>query len=586
MKNFQFVRNMFAMLAVALAFTACGEDPIDTPAGPTTKPVPTVTLAAGEAAETSLSFTVTTKDAELVKWAMVPQSLTPTAESILENGTEVAANTTVTVEVPDLMSDCEYLIYAAAKNADHTKLSEVLKMKTLKNEDPGNDNPGDEAETFEMLPTHAATEVTEGEELDNYNITFSDSENDMTLTLNLYTAHGYTPEGLFAFDEELDADVILFEHSHFVMAGTSKAIVGGEVVFSGSSVEEDQYSVEGIIELENNEMVEFFYEGKLGLPVAPAGPEEVYMNLVSGSAEAGTNPGEWVLTLYDDFRNEVVLYCVSPTNSSYPNYLPDGSYWFCSPDENYSSDKYGWVNTELSYIKFGGETLKVLPRDLSVGRNTNMTFSTNYDLDSPRDSNTLKTNTNLLSENGAYSFSLNFSGPLYGDGSTTEVGRELDYFTHLIEYSTSPDGTKLLIRLYCYYGDLYFCLVPGENKMDVSGSVVLGKDENGKWFFEEYESYEFDVATEMDLTRSYLWEQAMGNGNASIYYLTSGSIRISRVGDSYSFLAINLKGKMVTPTITYIVNFSQSNPEKGWSAKWEDTDDWSYDWEKVPGSFE
>lgn len=586
MKNLQFVRNLFAMLAVALAFTACGEDNTepDNPTPPQPKPVPTVTLTAGETTTTTLSFSVTTTEADQVKWAMVPQSLTPTAESVLENGTEVAANSTVEVTVSDLMEETEYLIYAAAKNADHAVLSEVLKMTTLKSDDQGGDDPVDEVETFEMAPTHAATELTEGEELDNYNITFSDSENDMTLTLNLYSTHSFKPEGLFAFGETAATGTILFENSHFVMAGTSKTILGGEVVFAPSTLEEDLFSVEGIIELADNEEVEFFYEGALGLPVAPKGPELVNMNLVSGSAEAGENEGEWILTLYDDFRNEVVLYFTAPTANIYPPYLPDGSYWFCSAAENYSSDRYGWINTDLSYIKMGSETCKLLPRDIAAGRTSNITFTTNYDMASPRDSNTLQSGGELLSENGAYSFTMSFSGPLYGDGSSVEVGRNLDSFKNLFEYSTSPDGTKLLLRLVSYYGDLYLCLVPGENKTDISGSVVLGKDENGEWLFEEYESYEFDVKTEMDLTRSYLWEPAMGNGDASFYFLTEGKVRISRVGETFSFLANGLKGLMTGTSVNYVAVFSQNNNEKGWSATLNDTEEWEYNWGADPGT--
>ncbi len=580
MKKFQFICNLFAMAAMATAFVACGGDDTDDkdPQPPTPQIEPTITLTAGEATENSLTFTVTSKDADQVKWMLTEN--VPTAEEVLANGTAVTANSTEKVTVKDLAPETEYTFYAAAKNADHNKLSAALKMTTLKEEEQATPN------SYEMAPSVVRTEVVDGITYDNYKISFSDSDADMTLMLNTYTMHGYKPEGLFVFGEDPNDRTIIFTDSHFVVGGIDKPIIGGEVVFSGSSVEDDLFSVEGIIELKGNEEVEFFYEGPLGLPVAPAGPEHITMNLGSGSAEPGENPGEWVLTLFDDFRNTVVLYCIAPTMETPTNYLPDANYWFCSPDENYSSDKYGWIDTERSYILFAGEEIKVLPRDLEIGRNPSLKFETNYDENSPRDSNTFSTNTPLIAENGLYTFSLSFAGPLYGDGTKVIVTRELDPFRTITEYSTSPDGTKLLLRLYSFYGDLDFCLIIGDGKLSIDGEPMT-KDQNGKWVFPTYESFEFDVETEMDHTRSYLFEPALGNGEATLYYFTSGKIRISRSSETdFTFRAIDLEAELTGSTTTYVVTFLQENVERGWSCTLEDNENWDYNWDLPGGSEE
>lgn len=531
----------------------------------------TVKLTAGERGSNSLTFTVTTTNATQVKWMMAMPGMEVTAADVLANGIEIEANKQVSIVAEELMSDFEYMFYAAATNGEKELLSEGLTMRTLPGEDPG-----EEGDYFSMEAARVVTEVAEGASIDKYRITFSDEAQDMTLALNVCTTHAYLPEGLFAFGEEEAANTILFTDSYFAVEGANLPIVGGEVVFSAPESADGDFMIEGIVELEDDGLLEFFYEGSLGLPTVPAGPENVQMTLGKGSAKAGDNPGEWILTFYDDFMNRVELYCVSPVKDEYPNYLPDGNYWLCSPEENYSSSTYGWINTERSYIQYGGEEHKLLPRDLSIGRNSSIKFDTNYD--ELRDSNTLSTNSAIHAEDGLYTFELSFAGPLYGDGSKIETSRTLDSFTQLTEYSTSPDGTKLLLRLVSYYGDLYFCLNLNEEKKDVSGSVSLTKDENGEWVFPEWESFEFDVA-EMDLSRSYLFEAALGNGNASIYYLTAGKIRISRAdATTFNFLAVDLQAEMTGSNQTILVNFTQNNAEKGWAATLNDSEEWEYNW--------
>ena len=135
------IKNLlFLLLALPLAFTACEkpEQPVDEVKNPT------VAITIGEATESSITFTITSTDADEVKYLVVEASEgTPTATEVLTNGTAAETNAEAGCYVAELKSETEYTIVAAAKNAKAVVKAEA-KMTTKGNgNEPEPPTPGE-----------------------------------------------------------------------------------------------------------------------------------------------------------------------------------------------------------------------------------------------------------------------------------------------------------------------------------------------------------------------------------------------------------------------------------------------------------
>lgn len=138
MKKFSFL----ALSLLATAFVGCKEDNpvIDEPVVVT----PEVTLEAGETTETTIAFTVTSKDAEAVAYLVFEGETVPAAEDIFANGTAVEVNKAVEVTVEELNAETTYGVIAAARNGEQVKVADAIELTTLKGDEPDDpDNPDD-----------------------------------------------------------------------------------------------------------------------------------------------------------------------------------------------------------------------------------------------------------------------------------------------------------------------------------------------------------------------------------------------------------------------------------------------------------
>ena len=147
------IKNLlFLLLAMPLAFAAC-----ETPDQPVDEVKdPTVAITVGEATESSIAFTITTADADEVKYLVVESAEgTPTATEVLSNGTAAEVNVEAGCYVAELKAETEYTIVAAAKNAKAVAKAEA-KMTTKKGGDePVPPTPGDEYDvTFTANEAH------------------------------------------------------------------------------------------------------------------------------------------------------------------------------------------------------------------------------------------------------------------------------------------------------------------------------------------------------------------------------------------------------------------------------------------------
>lgn len=147
------IKNLlFLLLAMPLAFAACEtpDQPVDEVKNPT------VAITVGEATESSIAFTITSADADEVKYLVVESAEdTPTATEVLSNGTAAEVNAEAGCYVAELKAETEYTIVAAAKNAKAVVKAEA-KMTTKKGgEEPVPPTPGDEYDvTFAANEAH------------------------------------------------------------------------------------------------------------------------------------------------------------------------------------------------------------------------------------------------------------------------------------------------------------------------------------------------------------------------------------------------------------------------------------------------
>ena len=195
------IKNLlFLLLALPLAFVACEtpNEPVDEVKNPT------VAITVGEATETSIAFTITSTDADEVKYLVVEASEgTPTATEVLTNGTAAETNAEAGCYVAELKSETEYTIVAAAKNAKAVVKAEA-KMTTKKSSGNGNEpeppTPGEFDVEFTAQDAHIEYYGDQFSPGYNYYIVLSDvgmelTENEMSFKdtgiyylLDLYAA--------------------------------------------------------------------------------------------------------------------------------------------------------------------------------------------------------------------------------------------------------------------------------------------------------------------------------------------------------------------------------------------------------------
>ena len=126
------IKNLLlAVLALPLLFVACEENnPIDEVKNPT------VDIVAGEATPNSLSFTITSTEADNVAWIVIEATeVVPTASEVLANGTAVEANTSVDCVANELKSNTTYTIVAAVKNTQTVGKKDIQMTTQAKDPD-------------------------------------------------------------------------------------------------------------------------------------------------------------------------------------------------------------------------------------------------------------------------------------------------------------------------------------------------------------------------------------------------------------------------------------------------------------------
>ena len=285
-------------------------------------PEVTVSLREGSVAEHSLSFFVSSTEADTLKWVCIEDgSRDVTAAQVITNGTATEANVESEVVVENLESNTSYAIYAAATcdiEGFEPVISEKLVIKTAEPEPVG----------YHLSDTTTATATKLTSSLDNYFITFIDEANGYTLRCDFYTALGdYLPSGEYTLGEVAEG-ALSKSYTMFMFTPSDSQTTTferGSVTVEATPNEETRevhYKFNGLLYFSNGDFVTLDYNGLVEgivlpepLPDTPNIPEGATVFTPDPEAKLPQRyhnpntlePGEYYIKFYDSNWNELVI---------------------------------------------------------------------------------------------------------------------------------------------------------------------------------------------------------------------------------------------------------------------------------------
>ena len=265
------IKNLFlALFALPLFFVACEPD---TPAVEVKEP--TVTVVAGEVTTTTISFTITSTDADKVAYLVVEGTEAPTASEVLANGTEVEANKSVVVTATELKADTEYTIVAAAQNSQAVVKGTVSKKTAVEGGDEPTPGPEPDADTF--VATHIVTDYSNEDGMHIYVFELGDNtwgNNGWGVNGGTYYSfaivsaskgNGVLPNGTYSLADSYTANTIIPDYSYRYQMEDS-TLVNGFEMYKDANVVITNGKIEANIELERDGSIhKVVFEGDLAV---------------------------------------------------------------------------------------------------------------------------------------------------------------------------------------------------------------------------------------------------------------------------------------------------------------------------------
>ena len=284
-------------------------------------PEVTVSLREGSVTENSLSFFISSAEADTLKWVCIEDgSRDVTAAQVITNGTVAEANVESEVVVENLEPNTSYAIYAAATcdiEGFEPVISEKLVVKTAEPEPVG----------YILSETTTAAATKHSSSLDNYFITFTDEANGYALRCDFYTATGdYLPSGEYTLGEVAEGALsknyttFMFTPSDSQMTTFERGSVTVEAT-PNEETREVQYKFNGTLYFANGDFVSLNFSGLVEgielpepLPDVPNIPEgatvftpDVEIKQPERLHTPSLVPGEYYMKFYDSNWNELVL---------------------------------------------------------------------------------------------------------------------------------------------------------------------------------------------------------------------------------------------------------------------------------------
>ena len=259
-----------ALFALPLFFVACEPD---TPAVEVKEP--TVTVVAGEVTTTTISFTITSTDADKVAYLVVEGTEAPTASEVLANGTEVEANKSVVVTATELKADTEYTIVAAAQNSQAVVKGTASKKTAVEGGDEPTPGPEPDADTF--VATHIVTDYSNEDGMHIYVFELGDNtwgNNGWGVNGGTYYSfaivsaskgNGVLPNGTYSLADSYTANTIIPDYSYRYQMEDS-TLVNGFEMYKDANVVITNGKIEANIELERDGSIhKVVFEGDLAV---------------------------------------------------------------------------------------------------------------------------------------------------------------------------------------------------------------------------------------------------------------------------------------------------------------------------------
>ena len=334
---------LLMLLALPLAFVACEEPaPVDEVKNPT------VAITVGEASETSIAFTITSTDANEVKYLVVEASEdTPTATEVITNGTEAQANTEAGCYVAELSEATEYTIVAVAKNSKAIVKSEA-KM-TTKGDQGEEPTPGEEFDaTFKADDIFIAYYGDQYSAAYNYYVILSDVGVNLTETNISFKDNGiYYLLDLYAADS-VEVNNYTLPNGTYKAAATSAAGTFGlgdygaglsivdsvptYYIYASGEVVISDNKIVATIEMEDGAKHQITYEGSLYFgsngetPAPPTGEFEATHTATKWLWGGASSYGNKYAVMGDNFSIDVHF----PAKFASQTYLTEQSYIWTS----------------------------------------------------------------------------------------------------------------------------------------------------------------------------------------------------------------------------------------------------------------
>lgn len=296
------------------------------------EPDPTVALEFLSVTETTVTFRLSSTDAEEVKWIYIEKgSRELKAEQVLQYGTSADANTTVEITAEGLKDDTEYEFHAVAAAGEVLVMAEPFEAKTIK-----------EIRTYAVTSENASVTLYNTTSYTNFYVTFEDKVNNYTFVADIYTApeSSYFPEGEYMLGAAEPGNISKSYTSFTEQGGDPQKFSEGSINVTATLNEKQRtvtYRITGQLTLENGHIVTVAYRGEiegiiLPKPGAPEGyytfepdPSKLTPKRITRNDE---KPGQYTLRFYNKDSGELTLdILAAPTLCENGNAgLPAGTY--------------------------------------------------------------------------------------------------------------------------------------------------------------------------------------------------------------------------------------------------------------------
>lgn len=377
-------------------------------------PAPTISVTPGEATETTLSFTITSTNADFVHYVAVDdithQLITVDADFVLGSNNIATPNTSEKVTIDYRVPATKYYIYAAARRGEEKVITEAITMTTL-----------EPTYTTSELPTpdFCTAALTELASRDRYSFSISDEANTLYLTFDLYTekgTNGAIPTATYTIGDDTAGSIDLNSIT-LVANGATLVVSSGEL---DVELYEDGTKVRlaGDFTLVDNNSVTLNYDGTIGITgtSTPGGDDSTINSTFTSISNLFTidgTPGWYEIQFMTDDGAMLDL-CLNSDPAK--NYLTGGFYpvFANADDANQMAMGNSWITASPASFY---QDKNGYPYDVRSGMDSYVQITTDMDIDGTTDNYNitfeLKVKSLLNGENytlkGTYSGALGFS---------------------------------------------------------------------------------------------------------------------------------------------------------------------------------